>query len=393
MEKYTERFFAAPTDSFFIFGPRGTGKSTWLKRTFPNAYFVDLLDDNTFRAHIAHPERIKQIVKANPHTKCYIIYEVQKAPALLDSIHSLIEEYKNHQFILTGSSARKLRRGGVNLLAGRALLTHFHPFMAAELGTDFSLDTALRNGLIPLIVSAKMPAKTLATYVALYLKEEVKEEGLVRDIGAFARFLEAISFSHGSILNLSNIARECNVSRKIVENYISIIEDLLLGYKLPVFNRRARRAMTAQPKFYLFDAGAYYHLRPRGTLDSSDEIGGMALEGLVLQHLKAWCDYSNGQVNCYFWRSRGGAEVDFILYGEHHFHALEVKNAKQIHPKSLRSLKTFMIDYPEASAILLYRGAEKLMVDGILCCPVDDFLLQLKPNYWPNGVNDAKIRA
>jgi predicted AAA+ superfamily ATPase len=128
----------------------------------------------------------------------------------------LIGEYKTHQFILTGSSARKLRRGGVNLLAGRALLTHFHPFMAAELGTDFSLDTVLRNGLIPLIVSAKTPAKTLATYVALYLKEEVKEEGLVRDIGAFARFLEAISFSHGSILNLSNIARECNVSRKIL---------------------------------------------------------------------------------------------------------------------------------------------------------------------------------
>ena len=189
MEKYTERFFAAPTDSFFIFGPRGTGKSTWLKRTFPDAYFVDLLDDNTFRAFIAHPERIIQIVKANPYTKCYIIDEVQKAPVLLDSVHSLIEEYKTHQFILTGSSARKLRRGGVNLLAGRALLTHFHPFMAAELGNDFSIDTALRNGLIPLIVSANLPDKTLATYVALYLKEEVKEEGLVRDIDAFAHFL------------------------------------------------------------------------------------------------------------------------------------------------------------------------------------------------------------
>ena len=301
----------------------------------------------------------------------------------------MIEEYKTHQFIFTGFSARKLRRGGVNLLAGRALLTHFHPFMAAELGTRFSLDTALRNGLIPLVVSANAPDQTLATYVALYLKEEVKEEGLVRDIGAFARFLEAISFSHGSILNLSNIARECNVSRKIVENYISIIEDLLLGYKLPVFTRRARRAMTAQPKFYLFDAGAYYHLRPRGPIDSPDEIGGMALEGLVLQHLKAWCDLSHNQLNCYFWRSRGGAEVDFIVYGEHHFHALEVKNARQIHPKSLRSLKTFMTDYPEASGIFLYRGKEKLMVDGILCCPVDDFLLRLKPNHWPNMVDDT----
>lgn len=383
MEKFTERFFSAPSDNFFIFGPRGTGKSTWLKKTFPDAYLIDLLDDRTFRNHIAYPERIKQIVAANPQIKRFIIDEIQKAPALLDSIHSLIEEYKTHQFIMTGSSARKLRRGGVNLLAGRALLTHFHPFMAAELGTNFSLDAALRNGLIPLIVSASSPDKTLATYIALYMKEEVKEEGLVREIGAFARFLETISFSHGSLLNLSNIARECKVSRKVVENYLSIIEDLLLGYRLPVFTKRAKRAMTAQPKFYLFDAGVYYHLRPKGPLDSPDEIGGIALEGLTLQHLKAWCDYSDGQVDCYFWRTRGGSEVDFILYGEDHFHSVEVKNSKHIHPKSLRSLKTFLSDYPEADAILLYRGTEKLMVDGIVCWPVDDFLLKLKPNCWP----------
>jgi len=383
MEKFTERFFAPPVGSFFIFGPRGTGKSTWLKKTFPDAYLVDLLDDSTFRNHVAYPDRIKQIVRANPETRRYIVDEIQKAPALLDSIHSLIEEYKTHQFILTGSSARKLRRGGVNLLAGRALLTHFHPFMAAELGSDFSLDAALRNGLIPLVVSAKEPEKTLAAYIALYLKEEVKEEGLVRDIGTFARFLETISFSHGSILNLSNMARECQVSRKIVENYLSIIEDLLIGYRLPVFTKRARRAMTAQPKFYLFDAGVYSHLRPRGPLDSPDEIGGMALEGLVLQHLKAWRDYSEAQVNCYFWRSRGGAEVDFVLYGENHFHAIEVKNAKQVHPHTLRSLKTFLADYPEASGTLLYRGKEKLMVDGIPCWPVDAFLRQLMPNQWP----------
>ena len=383
MKKFTNRFFSAPSDSFFIFGPRGTGKSTWLKKTFPDAYLVDLLDDRTFRNHIAYPERIKQIVKANPQTRRFIIDEIQKAPALLDSIHSLIEEYKTHQFIMTGSSARKLRRGGVNLLAGRALLTHFHPFMAAELGADFSLNAALRNGLIPLIVSANSPDKTLATYITLYIKEEVKEEGLVREIGAFARFLETISFSHGSLLNLSNISRECQISRKVVENYLSIIEDLLLGYRLPVFTKRARRAITAQPKFYLFDAGVYYHLRPKGPLDSPDEIGGTALEGLTLQHLKAWCDYSDGQVDCYFWRTRGGSEVDFILYGQDHFHAVEVKNAKQIHAKSLRSLKTFLSDYPEADAILLYRGTEKLMVDGIVCWPVDDFLLQLKPNCWP----------
>ena len=383
MKKFKERFFKPPADSFFLFGPRGTGKSTWLKKHYPDAYYIDLLDDVTFRDHIAHPERIKQIVEANLQTNTYIIDEIQKAPVMLDSIHSLIEEFKTHQFIMTGSSARKLRRGGVNLLAGRAILTHLHPFMAAELGSEFSLDAALKNGLIPLIVSAKSPDKTLLSYISLYLKEEVKEEGLVRDVGRFARFLESISFSHGNILNISNVARECQISRKIVENYISITQDLLLGYNLPVFTKRAKRAMTVQPKFYLFDAGVYYNLRPKGPIDSPYEIGGIALEGLVLQHLKAWCDYSDSQINCSFWRSRGGSEVDFILYGMNHFHAIEVKNANKIFPKSLKSLKEFKKDYPEADVLLLYRGRQRLIVDDIPCYPVDDFLTHLRPDQWP----------
>ena len=176
---------------------------------------------------------------------------------------------------------------------------------------------------------------------ARYLKEEVKEEGLVRDIGAFARFLEAISFSHGSILNLSKIARECQVSRKIVENYLSIIEDLLLGYKLPVFAKRAKHAMTVQPKFYLFDAGVYYHLRPRGPLDSPDEVGGMALEGLVLQHLKVWCDYSNGQVNCYFLRSRGGQKLISYYMESITFTLWRLRTQNKFTPKALDHLKHF----------------------------------------------------
>ncbi|MBN1904699.1 MAG: ATP-binding protein [Deltaproteobacteria bacterium] len=383
MSEYTKRFFKSPDSSFFIFGPRGTGKSTWLKKTFQDSYLIDLLDEKTFREYIAHPERIRQVVEGNPDIKRYIIDEVQKAPVLLDSIHSLIEEYKTHQFILTGSSSRKLRRKGVNLLAGRALLTHFHPFIASELKENFSLDMALKFGLIPLVISSDTPGKTMEAYIALYLKEEVKEEGLVRDVGAFARFLEILSFSHGSVLNLSNLARECQISRKVAENYISIIEDLLVGYKIPVFSKRSKRAMIAQEKFYLFDAGVYYNLRPRGPLDSPDEIGGIALEGLVLQHLKAWCDYSDKKVDCYYWRTRGGSEVDFILYGENSFHAVEVKNASQIHPQSIRSLKTFLIDYSESSGTLLYRGTEKLNIDGITCWPVEDFLLQLQPNQWP----------
>ena len=379
----TRRFFNLPQDNCFIFGPRGTGKSTWIKENLPHAYVINLLDDETYLRYSANPAHIKSVVAANPHVTCYVVDEVQKVPRILDSIHDLIEIHKTHQFILTGSSARKLRREGVNLLGGRALLTHFHPFMATELGDNFNLDDALKNGLIPLILASPEPQKKMAAYFNLYLKEEIQAEGLVREIGAFSRFLETISFSHGSILNLNNIARESQVSRKVVENYISILEDLLLAYKLPVFTKKAQRAYTIHPKFYLFDAGVYYHLRPKGPLDAVSEISGIALEGLVLQHLKAWSDYSNQKVDCYFWRTQAGSEVDFIIYGENHFYAIEVKNSKQVYPTDLRSLKTFCMDYPLAKPLVLYRGSEKLMINNILCWPVGDFLNNLLPNHWP----------
>jgi len=379
----TQRFYRLPKDHCFIFGPRGTGKSTWINTHLPKAYVINLLDDETYLRYAARPGHIKSVVAANPKINQFVIDEVQKLPKILDSVHELIETHKTHQFILTGSSARKLRREGVNLLGGRALLTHFHPFMAAELGSSFELNFSLQNGLVPLILDAKEPQRKMAAYISLYLKEEVQAEGLVREIGPFTRFLETVSFSHGSILNVNNIARECQVSRKIVENYISILEDLLLAYKLPVFTKRAKRDYTLHPKLYLFDAGIYYHLRPKGTLDSPSGSNGIALEGLILQHLKAWIDYSNETVECYFWRTRSGSEVDFILYGEKSFYAIEVKNSTRAHATDLRSLKTFCADYPEAKPLLLYCGTEKLKIDNVLCWPVTEFLLQLAPNSWP----------
>ena len=380
---FTQRHFLPPDDHFFLFGPRGTGKSTWLRACLPDAYIVDLLDDVTWRQHLADPDYIKALVKANPESTRFIVDEVQKAPKILNSIHTLIEEYKGHQFILTGSSARKLRRGGVNLLAGRALLCHLHPFMASELVDKFELTDALKNGLIPLITTAADPGQKMAAYLRLYLNEEVQAEGLVREIDTFARFLESISFSHGAVLNVSNIARECQISRKSIENYLSIMEDLLLAYSLPVFTKRAKRAMTTHPKFYLFDTGVFQHLRTRGPLDSVHEIDGIALEGLVLQHLKAWSEYSNGNTQCFFWRTKAGTEIDFIIYGERHFHAIEVKNAAHVNTKHLRALKTFCHDYPEARPLFLYRGKDKLLIDGITCWPVDEFLRKLIPDQWP----------
>jgi predicted AAA+ superfamily ATPase len=251
--------------------------------------------------------------------------------------------------------------------------------MAAELGTLFSFDKALRYGMLPLIMGSEEPDRVLKAYATLYLREEVQMEGLVRNIGNFARFLESISFSHASVLNISNVARECEIERKLVAGYLDVLEDILLGYRLNVFTKRARRKLSAHPKFYLFDAGVYRSLRPIGSLDRAEEIEGHALEGLVEQHLRAWASYSDRDYGLYFWRTRSGLEVDFILDGPDGLFAFEVKNSARVHPQDLRSLVSFTQEYPESAACLLYRGKDRLMKNNVLCIPCEEFLLNLRP--------------
>lgn len=373
------RFFDHPQGSFFLFGPRGTGKSTLAKERFKESLYVDLLDPETFRILSANPERLREQLLASPDKAVIVIDEIQKAPQLLDLVHSLIEEKRGWEFVLTGSSSRKLKRAGVDLLAGRAVFRSLHPFIAAELGNRFSLDDALQVGLLPIVLDSPQPEQVLRTYAALYLREEVQMEGLVRNIGNFSRFLEAVSFSHASLMNISHVARECKVERKVVEGYVSVLEDLLLAYRLPAFTKRAGRALVAHPKFYLFDAGVYRSLRPKGLLDRPEEIAGHALEGLVGQHLRAWIAYSKSDSSLHFWRTRSGVEVDFIVYGPEGLFAIEVKNSARIRPQDLRSLKAFKQDYPASKACLLYRAKESLLKGNILCLPCDEFLRQLRP--------------
>ena len=373
------RFFQEPSGHFFLFGPRGTGKSTWLQATFKRCLHIDLLAPEVQREYSARPERLRELVAGNREATVVVVDEVQKAPELLDVVHSLIETRRAPRFVLTGSSARKLKRTGVDLLAGRALLRSMHPFMAAELGRQWDLELALNQGLVPLIWDARRPADALRAYVGLYVREEVQMEGLVRNMGSFSRFLEAISFSHASVLNLADVARDCHVSRKTVEGYVSILEDLLLAFRLPVFTKRARRHLTSHPKFFWFDAGVFRSVRPAGPLDRPAEIAGPALEGLVAQHLRAWIDYSQASLDLCFWRTKSGNEVDFIVYGRSGFHAIEVMNATAVRPKDLGGLRAFKDDYPEATALLLYRGRDALEIDGIRCLPVDRFLARLVP--------------
>ena len=338
---------------------------------------VDLLKPVDFRTLNARPERLAELVLGFPG-EVVVLDGVQRAPELLNVVHDLMESGPARRFVLTGSSARKLRRGGVDLLAGRAVVRTLHPFMAAEY-PSFVLDPALERGLIPLVVDASDPRDVLSAYASLYLDQEVRVERWVRDIGDFSRFLEAISFAHGQALNLANVARECEVERRTVAGYLEVLEDLLLCFRVPVFTKRTRRTTAAHPKFYFFDTGVFRSLRPKGPLDRPQEIEGAALEGLVAQHLRGFCAYSSKTFDLFYWRTRSGVEVDFVLYGEAGFWAVEVKNARDARREDLRGLKAFRQDYPECEPLLLYRGRDRLRVDDVLCLPVEDFLRSLTP--------------
>jgi predicted AAA+ superfamily ATPase len=314
--------------SFFLFGPRGTGKTTWVKSTFTDSIYLDLLEAELFNELLANPQRLENHIPRNSHA-WIVIDEIQKIPELLDEVHRLIEKYK-YKFVLTGSSARKLKRKGPNLLAGRALTCSFYPLTAAELGDHFDLNLSLQYGTLPSVYLEDDPKKYLESYVRTYLEEEIRQEGLTRNLGMFARFLEAASFSQGSVLNVSSVARESAVDRKVVENYFSILEDLSIAYQVPVFTKRAKRRLIAHSKFYFFDAGVYRAIRPKGPLDTPEEIDGAALETLFLQELMALNSLLDLGYSIHYWRTTDNREVDFVLYGEKGILAFEIKRTARI---------------------------------------------------------------
>ncbi len=370
------RIISPPKDkSFFLFGPRGTGKTTWVKTAFPHAIFIDLLESESYNDLLANPQRLEKFIPKD-FKNWIIIDEVQRIPEILNEIHRLIE--KNHyRFVLTGSSARKLRTKGVNLLGGRALIYPFHQLTALELGKDFSLKHSLLFGQLPSVYKEADPKAYLESYVKAYLREEVQQEGLTRNLGAFSRFLEAASFSQGSVVNTSSVARECGIERKVVENYFSILEDLLIGYKVPVFTKKAKRRMTAHQKFYFFDVGIYRTLRPSGPLDSPEEIEGMALETLVFQELKAVNDCLKLGYDLYYWHTANRVEVDFILYGTRGLKAFEVKRTSRISESMLRGLRIFQKDYPSAKSFFFYGGKRRFYEGNITILPIEEALLKL----------------
>ncbi len=364
-----------PPGSSFLLGPRGTGKSTWISSALPDALRLDLLKESTFVELAGHADRLEAMADGHG-TSTIIIDEVQKLPALLDEVHRLIESRK-FRFILTGSSARKLRRSRANLLAGRARTLTMHPFTATELGTRFELQHAIRYGLLPSAWMSKEPEAYLRSYVGTYLREEVQQEALVRNIAAFARFLEAATFSQAAQLNMQAVAADCGINRKTVENHFDLLEDLLLAVRLPVFRRKASRKLVAHPKFFFFDAGVYRALRPRGPLDSTADIDGAAIETLLLQSIRAENDNHGLGYELFFWRTTDGHEVDFVLYGDRGLHALEVTRSSMFRESDLAGLRLFCADYPAARGHLFYGGTRRYKFGPIDVLPFGEGITAL----------------
>jgi predicted AAA+ superfamily ATPase len=374
MYKRLQQFQGLGLESCFLWGPRQSGKSTLLKTLFPNSPYYDLLLSDEFGRLNRRHSLLREELLANRRPGPVIIDEVQKIPQLLDEIQWLIVN-KKIQFILCGSSARKLKRGGGNLLGGRALRYELFPLVSKEI-PQFNLIRALNHGCLPRHYQTDNPEPLCRSYIGDYLKEEIAAEALTRNVPAFARFLEAASFSNGEVVNFINIARECGVSSPTVKEYFQILVDTLLARFVPAFQKRPKRRVIQAPKFYLFDVGIAKILLKRGTIFVGSEMFGRAFEHFILQEIIAHSYYSRLEYPIAYWRTASGFEVDFIL-GEEQEVALEVKGVGEVHAQHLRSIKAFQEEYKPKRAIVVSLDAKPRHVDGIMIMPWKIFLSDL----------------
>jgi predicted AAA+ superfamily ATPase len=363
--------------SAFLWGPRKTGKSTYLRSAFPNSLTFDLLQTDLMLELAKRPARLREQLLATPPGSLrspVILDEVQKVPQLLDEVHWLIEN-RGLSFILCGSSARKLTRGGVNLLGGRAWRYEMYPLVSLEIG-DLDLLQVLNRGLVPAHYLGPGYRRSLEAYVVDYLKEEVFDEGLTRNVAAFSRFFEAMAYSHGDLTNYANIARDCGVGAKTVKEYYQILVDTLLGtFVEPWKKRQERQVIGKAPKFYLFDVGVAGALTHRRIAEERGESFGRALEHFVLMEIQAHRSYRELGYGVHFWRTKSGLEVDFVL-GDGEV-AVEVKGSSRIDATDLRSLRAFVADHRPRRAILVCNERAPRLVEGIDVLPWREFLVRL----------------
>ncbi|MCC6221296.1 MAG: ATP-binding protein [Deltaproteobacteria bacterium] len=366
--------------AFFLFGPRGVGKSTWLKQQFGDAYFVDLLTANTSLKYARDPSLLAAEVRAQPKNRWIVIDEIQKVPALLDEVHGLMENDGHKKFALSGSSARKLKRGAANMLAGRANTKALYPLTLAEVDFQVRPEEVLEYGLLPLSVGASRnydKEDFLKSYVTIYLSEEIKAEGLVRDIGHFSRFLSLASLVAGTQVNISALARDAGIGRDTVEGYFSIFEDTLLGSFLPAYRPRAKVKEVSKPKFYWFDSGVLHAAAGGFDAQMPKDWRGVLMEHWIYHELRAYLDYNRVRGQLGFWRTPSGTEVDFLWWYGNRAIAIEVKSSESFRREFLKGIYSLGASMDVEASYLVYLGKDRLLVENVNVVPVTDFLRDL----------------
>jgi predicted AAA+ superfamily ATPase len=379
------RLLGLPGSSFFLLGVRGVGKSTWARAMLADGYRIDLLDERRYQDLLANPALLAAELRALPARSWVIVDEIQRVPALLNEVHRLIEE-RRLRFALLGSSARKLKSTGTNLLAGRALQLTLFPFVPAELGGDFHLTTALTYGTIPLVWNAQDRRATLDSYVQLYLREEIRGEALVRNLPGFARFLPIAALFHGQTINVTGLAHDAGVARTTVQGYLDILEDTLLTVRLPGYEAKLRVRERKLPKLYWIDAGLVRAVkRQLGSLAAEER--GALLEGWILHLLRAHGSVSELYDEIYYWSPTQATktEVDFLLRRAREFVAIEVKAAERFSERLVDGLRAIADLRGVARRILVYAGSQALILgDGIEVWPHARFAEALETRHlWP----------
>ena len=360
-------------ESIFLWGARQTGKSTLLKMLFPDKRIIDLLKSDEFERYNRRPALLREELSLLPVNELVIIDEIQKIPALLDEVHWLIINH-NLRFILSGSSARKLRRSGVNLLGGRAIRKHLYPFVSAEI-PDFDLVKACNNGMLPRHYLVENATNRLHAYVGDYLQQEIKAEALTRNLNTFSRFMEIAALSNGEILNYNNIASECGVSAPTVKEYFSILEETLIGYTIPAFTRNVKRRVIQSPKFYYFDVGIANFLLKRTEINPGSPEFGHAFEHLIMQELIAYLGYFKPQLSLSYWRTTSGYEVDAIIGNAET--AIEIKSSDEVQSHHTKGLKAFSEEFPDCRLIIVSLDKNPRRMNNVEIYPVLQFLSML----------------
>ncbi len=380
MRSMIQRYYQLNSElegSAFLFGARQTGKSTFLEEQFKDAIYFDLLDAETRRRFSAKPELLFEMLKDKEEGSVVIIDEIPEVPQLLNEVHRLIQK-RRLRFVLCGSSARKLKRKGYNTLGGRAWPCYFYPFVSAEL-PNLDLDKALLYGMLPPHYLSKRPRTLLAGYIDVYLREEIKEEALVRNLEAFQHFLEAAAISNSEVINYNSIASDCGVSAKTVREYFSILEDTLIGYIIPAYTKSIKRKVVQAPKFYFFDVGVYNYLMRRTSLAPGSAEYGHCFEHFIIQELQAYIGYTHNERKLSYWRTYNGKEIDAVI-GEAEI-SIEIKSTEEVQNKHLTNFKDFCAEFPSCRCIVVSRDKFNRRIDNVAgtgssveCLYIFDFL-------------------